>query len=304
MGRRLFTFATLLLLALAAPASADSQVSVLALPTVPSQQCAAIDINEAGDVLVNCVPPLAGPPARPYVWSNGSRIDINGPADTAGCVAINNSKQVACNTTSSGAFLWQNGTIMSLAPGMQSVFALNDVGEVVGRTNVPMGGGGTLNGLRRADGTIVTIPASLFVFPTSAALDNLSQVSVRPQTQPLFDTVGTWSPQAGFVVADKGWDLVTGLNDAGQMTSQLNSSAMLFSPGRGWQALPVPPGYPSARAFANSVNAAGQVVGAFTADGLGRPVASPQTHAAYLDHARISDRPWRLPVTCDDRPRQ
>ncbi len=222
MRFRLLPLSALFVLIFAAAASADHQISVTALPAVPGLRCSAIDVNDAGDVLVSCTTnTLAGPPAVAYVWSNGVRTDITGPADISGCVGINNAKQVACNTYSSTPFLWQNGTVTSLAPGMRSVSALNDLGEVSGGTNV-----GGANGLRRANGTIVTAPTSLFLFgfASSGGLNNVSQVPARPATTPLYDTVGTWSPAAGYVVADKGWDFLAGINDAGQMAAELQGN--------------------------------------------------------------------------------
>jgi len=119
--------AALFVIALAADAAADSHVSVIALPTIPDLRGEAIDINQSGDVLVNCSPSRFPGTAAAYVWSKGVRTDINGPADTTGCVAINNARQVACNMNSSAAFLSKDGIVTSPAP-IQSVGALNDRG--------------------------------------------------------------------------------------------------------------------------------------------------------------------------------
>src|SRR3954451_13303400 len=116
MRHRLLLMGVFLVLAFASVAWADHQITVTALPAVPGLRCSAIDINDAGDVLVSCGSNTSGPPAVAYVWSNGVRTNINGPADISGCVGINNAKQVACNTNSSTPFLWQNGTVTSLAP--------------------------------------------------------------------------------------------------------------------------------------------------------------------------------------------
>src|SRR5262245_60604724 len=114
-----------LLLACAATAHADVQVTVTALPTVPGLNCGAVDINTGGDVLVVCSPVSGGTGGVSYVWSHGVRTDINAP-----CADINDARQIACNAAS-GPFLWQNGTVTGLS-GMQSVGALNDLGEVFG----------------------------------------------------------------------------------------------------------------------------------------------------------------------------
>jgi len=273
MRHRLFPLGLFFGLIFASQAWADHQVTVTALPAVPGMRCGA-SINDLGDVLVNCSSnTFPAPPAVAYVWSNGVRTNISGPADISGCVAINNAKQVACNTNSSTPFLWQNGTVTSLS-GMRSVSALNDLGEVFGGISV-----GSANGLRRANGTIVTAPTSLFFW--GGPLNNLSQVPTRPAATALYDTIGTWSPNAGYVVADKGWDFLSGINDAGQMTSVLNQRTMLFTPGRGWQSLPPPPGYPTgfATAAQSAVNSAGQVAGSFVAEDPGQ--SSGQSHGVY-----------------------
>jgi len=255
MRRCLLPVVACLLLACAATAHADVQVTVTALPTIPGLSCGAIDINTGGDVLVVCFPLSGGAGGVSYVWSHGVRTDIN-----ASCADLNDARQIACNAAS-GPFLWQNGAVTSLS-GMQSVGALNDLGEVFGTAS------SGVRALRRSNGTIVTVTAGFFPFVAPNALNNLSQVIGRPLAGGPYATVGTWSPTAGYVVSDLGVDLLTGVNDTGQITAPWNNRAWLFTPGQGWQHLPNPPGFPSMASWASSVNAAGQVTG-YAADGFG-----------------------------------
>lgn len=243
----------------AAPARAGLDVTVRALPSIEGLACAGMDINQHGEVLVNCTDTTGL--ARAYVWVRGKQKPVTGRPDTTRCLAINDSRQVLCNSRS-GPYLWKAGVITELGPQMQFGIALNDLGEVFGFTNMASRPGGvTLAGLRRADGSIVTVPPEVFTF---RALNNLSQVPARLAGGPLFDKNGIWSPRTGYVPLVDAWDLLTDINDAGQMTSQSDRRAALFTPGTGWQVLPHPDGFVDATSWAASVDSAGQVTGYLT----------------------------------------
>lgn len=249
--------ASVLLVWLCVP-SAHAQVTVTEIPPLdPGSHCWAADINEGGDVLVECG--VSGAKAvTAFIWSTATATATRIPEPDSGtfwwCPAVNDAAQVICNSDI-GAILWSRTSGLTPLVGYRYAYGLNDLGDVLAMSDF------WGNGIRRADGTFVALPPN---DGFGARMNNLSQVLLQ-----VGSTSGVWSPTDGFVPlpspGDYEW-VPQDINDAGQVLAirwaagAPVSRGMLFDPSGGWSDLAHPPHLELASS-SGGVNVLGQVSG-------------------------------------------
>lgn len=105
-----------------------------ALGNSPFECSEAVAINTNGQALANCSGPGI-PEGGAVVWTNGTPTVAGTFSEHAAGTAMNNNRQVVgiAQTSTGGedGFLWSNGTLTGLGPGLLPA-AINDSGAIVG----------------------------------------------------------------------------------------------------------------------------------------------------------------------------
>jgi probable HAF family extracellular repeat protein len=170
MGRKLsFAAATVALLAIGSiePATAISLYSITELPFVP------IDINDKGQIV-----------GSQYLWESGTLTELGFlPGSNATYAnSINNLGQVVGNSSTGGAFIWQDGIMSSLGTPPTSICTgcyyttandINDQGQVVGGL---VRFSWSYQGFVWANGTLIDTIALSYLINYADAINNAGQV--------------------------------------------------------------------------------------------------------------------------------
>jgi uncharacterized membrane protein len=167
-------------------------------------------INDSGTV-------VGGPPA--YVYQAGVLIDLGLGANSVAS-AINNLGQVVASDGSGNSFLWQNGKLKSLPPGIGG--KINNKGDILGTVQSATG---TLLPVLYKNGVLVKIrlPAGSTNFELFALNDKdhvVGTVELNGTNEPFLWNGGFWLLNK-LIPAGTGWVLqeVGGINNKGQITA-------------------------------------------------------------------------------------
>jgi len=226
-------------------------------------------LNNLGQVVLNAT--NSSNQVQGFLWSNGTvtSLGVLGPFDEGYSVnGVNDSGQVVGESTS-GAFVWSNGTQTPLP--LYQATAINDSGEIAGITENAQGE----EAVAYDNGTITEIASPSSDVVSASAINSSGQVAgfVGPPATNLIYEAYLWSASNGLqtlgTLPGEPDSAAYGINDAGQVVGTVGAdgtpTAFLYSNGQMVGLGTLPGGEES---FGNAINNAGQVVGtASTASG-------------------------------------
>ena len=262
--------------------SAEIKYTITDLGTLGGEECKAMDVNNAGQVVGYSTD--GSFEYRAFLWENDTMTDLGDlGGNESQARAINDSGQVTGTSYDTNAewhaFLWENESMTdlgTLAGGtISEAHGINNAGQVVGYSHT----GGRWHAFIYDNDTITALPEAPGWSTDASDINNLGQITGTGYDISFFNYTLLWENDTQTILSsgDEYW-VPHAINDSGQIVGESGDYLAAL-----WESdtLTIINPFGSWESVANDVNNSGQIVGTAMVDYM--------TYTAFIYENGVAD---------------